>query len=146
MGSNDTKYAGVAIYSRFVLYRRFYYRTIMTMMENRLVKNKVWNETWYLRLEWERLWCYKFPSAVLFRKFTYWQQSLKEETCGQRFSRLCRCPWNLFKYVKREILSPRNFSKLVINKSLCPQNFEDFNRFCNYSSYMLKFWKFSCRR
>ena len=38
-----------------------------------------------------------FPSAVLFRKFTYWSYSLKEETCSQRFSRLCGCPWNLLK-------------------------------------------------
>ena len=40
MGSNDTKYTGATICSGFVLYRRFFYWTIMAMIENGLAKIK----------------------------------------------------------------------------------------------------------
>ena len=47
MGSNNTKYDCVAIYSRFVLYRTFFYWIIITILEKQLkLKTKIWNEIW----------------------------------------------------------------------------------------------------
>ena len=89
--------------------------------------------------------------AVLFRKFTCWPYSLKEENCGQRFSRLCgfwRFPWKFMSMKFVKICHPRKFISAKLFKTGYQQKFMSarFSKFCNCSSDMLKFWKFRCRR